>query len=141
MTLWYCPIFLVLIFYAAHTDRKEGRIQNALVAAVIASFLLTCLIQRSMPGTEHLIGFFLPFVILFPVFCMKGIGAGDVKLLMAIGLAVGYHSVVVVMFVAFLLGVIQGFLTRTRKVHLASAISVAVLLDLVAEFGGLMPAM
>lgn len=75
---------LILLAIAVFTDLRERRIPNWLtVSGMLAGIALTSLEVGGVPTTA-LLGALLAFVLAFPLFALGGVGAGDVKLLVAV---------------------------------------------------------
>lgn len=91
------------IFFA---DIEYGIIPDALVVVSFFSSVLY-LIATSAPLTTHFlsaVGSFLFFLILFLVTKGKGMGFGDVKLSLVLGLFLGFPNIIAALYMAFLTG-------------------------------------
>jgi prepilin peptidase CpaA len=101
-----------LVLAAAATDFRSRRIPNWLtLSGVCAGFLLHG-IAAGLAGIEtSLMGMFLAFGIYLALYCLRAMGAGDVKLMAAVGAIVGPANWMVV-FVASALagGVLAGLM-------------------------------
>src|SRR4029450_2877695 len=89
MTAQHCVV-VALVAVASITDVRTRRIPNLLTfGAAIAALLF----HVSTGGASGLItsagGWMLGAALFFPVFALRGMGAGDVKLLAAVGAWVG----------------------------------------------------
>jgi prepilin peptidase CpaA len=84
---------IALFIVAAYGDVKTFRIPNVLVAAV-ASLAVTRLIVIGNPSAAlYTVGASVPLLIVgFVLFAQGFVGAGDVKLITATALLVGYHD-------------------------------------------------
>lgn len=83
-------LLITLVLIAAAYDVLYRRIPNWLVASGIAAGLLINTVIFGMHGMKvSLFGLLLAFLIYFPFFVLRGMGAGDVKLMMAIGSVTG----------------------------------------------------
>jgi prepilin peptidase CpaA len=83
-------LVLLLIGIATITDINERRIPNWLTFSAIIAGMLLHLIADGIPGGLFAVkGMALGLVILLPAFIWGGLGAGDVKLLAAIGALMG----------------------------------------------------
>ncbi len=90
---------------ASITDLRTRRIPNALtLGAAVAALVM----RGSLDGTAGvfwgLLGWLVGLVLLLPLFALRGLGGGDVKLMAAFGAFVGPYSVLW----ATLLGTIAG---------------------------------
>lgn len=80
---------LALVGIAVFTDLRERRIPNWLtVSGVLVGLALAAIETAGFP-TAALLGVVTALAIAFPLFALGGIGAGDVKLLAAVGAFVG----------------------------------------------------
>ena len=91
-----CLVFLAVI---NTTDIKGYKIKNRDIVIMIAAGLVLNLFSNSI--RESLLGMLLPLV-LFPLFALKMLGAGDIKALCAIGSVVGIElRIMAIGFMAF----------------------------------------
>ena len=106
-TLELSVIFLVLL--AAATDLASRKIPNLLVVAG----LMLALVLRLQTGdffslATWLTGMLTGFVVLFPLYLMRGMAAGDVKLMAMVGSFVGPLMALQICFATFLIGGLMG---------------------------------
>lgn len=99
---------LLLAATAAFFDLKTGRIPNKLCLSGLA---LGLILQTALSPLDpfggllrSLLGLLLPFGLLFLPYCLRMIGAGDVKLLMALGAITGWPGSLRLLFAALLCG-------------------------------------
>jgi prepilin peptidase CpaA len=79
----------VLLVAAVYTDLRERRIPNKVtVPGLLVGLLLASFMERGVPGSA-LAGAGLALVVTFPLVALGGLGAGDAKLLTAVGAFVG----------------------------------------------------
>jgi len=79
----------LLLAATAFMDIRERRIPNSLTGpGLLAALVLESFLVRGLP-VSALAGAFLALLVAFPIVVMGGIGAGDAKLLMAVGAFVG----------------------------------------------------
>lgn len=85
-------ITLAALFFiiAIATDLRSQRIPNALsLAAIFCGFVINGYYAQLSGLLLASFGFALAFIILFPVFVIRVLGAGDIKLMMGIGALMG----------------------------------------------------
>lgn len=85
-------VTLAAIFFimAIVTDLKSRRIPNALsLAAILCGFVINGYYAHLDGLLLASFGFVLAFIILFPIFIVRVLGAGDIKLMMGIGALMG----------------------------------------------------
>ena len=79
-------VFLFLLFGVAVSDIRERKVYNKLVFPCLAAGLIVNTLLTGWPGLlASLEGIGVGFVFLFPFYLLGGMGAGDVKFLMAAG--------------------------------------------------------
>ncbi len=100
---------------AAVFDVKERRIPNWLVAFALASGVLLHLRQGMSPLFDACLGFGLGIGALFLPFALGWLGAGDVKLVGAIGAVLGRSWLPRVLFYSILAGGILAVLSLARN--------------------------
>lgn len=97
-------IVLVFLLVAAGWDLKTARLPNALTYGGVA---LGLLLVPLLPGHglgAALAGAALGFVPAYLLFACGGLGGGDVKLLGAVGMLVGYPLILDVLFYSLVVG-------------------------------------
>ena len=90
-------------------DLRAQRIPNELTFGAAAAGLLTCAATNGLAGAGNSIaGWMCGVALFFPFFAVRGMGAGDVKLLAAFGAWMGPADVVQVALSAAIAGAILG---------------------------------
>jgi prepilin peptidase CpaA len=90
-TIWLDLALIILLFIASAFDLHQRRIPNRLLAAG----LLVSLVMHLGSGTPaallttYLAGFALGLLMFLPLYLMKGMAAGDVKLMATVGAFLG----------------------------------------------------
>ena len=85
-----CSASVVVALVACVTDLRTRRIPNALTLGVGCAALLYHLATGGWQGAgTSAVGCLVGFAAFFPLFALGGMGAGDVKLLAALGALVG----------------------------------------------------
>jgi prepilin peptidase CpaA len=101
-------VTVAIVAAAVVTDLKSRRIPNALTfGAAIAAFAVHTYMTGSSGLVTALAGWLVGVAIFFPVFALGGMGAGDIKLLAAVGAWLGPAAAA---WVALFSGVAGGFL-------------------------------
>jgi prepilin peptidase CpaA len=101
----YQVLLVILVILAAGFDIRYRRIPNWLVFIGMLLGLAMNLFLFGWAGLQlSLIGVGLAFLIYFPMFVLRGMGAGDVKLMMAIGALVGPANWLAIFFFTGILG-------------------------------------
>ena len=96
---------LGLLLIASLTDLRRGLIPNRVTFTGIIGALVLHTASNGSAGLQFsLMGILLGFMLLGPLYAMGGIGAGDVKLLMAVGGLVGPSNLMKIFIVASLIG-------------------------------------
>ncbi|MEH7245304.1 A24 family peptidase [Neobacillus niacini] len=114
-------IFLIVLFVCVVTDIKSRKILNLVtIPAIVMGFTY----YIYMNGLEGFLysgkGFIVGFSLLLIPFMMGGIGAGDVKLLAAVGAIKGTYFVFYCFIFAAIIGGIIAFFIMLRRRELKS---------------------
>ena len=107
------PDYLLLCSAAAAVlfDLSSDRIPNVLIAAAASSLLvLRCCREGAAAIPSCLGGAAVPFLLLYPFFLFRLVGAGDIKLLMALGIRYGAEGSLRLLFLSLVCGLIFGIL-------------------------------
>ena len=75
-------VLSALLFFAALTDMMKNKIYNKYAVAIFAAGLLMSVVTGGIGALPvALLSALITFVLMLPVYLIRGIGAGDVKLL------------------------------------------------------------
>ena len=132
-------VLLLFVTAAAASDLYAGRIRNILVFPSLAAGMW--LLIRNAPGEipSVLGAMLLTLVFLFPFWKAGGLGAGDIKFLMALVPFMGARWYCFSVIVSFLIGAaISVFVlirdrSRTRSIHFAVPVGISGMLCLFLE--------
>ena len=116
--LWTVLVMSVLALTALAFDIRRGKIPNLLTFSGLTAGLLAAALgwgTVSLPAC--LAGICLPFLVLWPLFVLRMMGAGDIKLLMALGAVAGYPGIARL----FLWSVISGSVIALVRMFLAKS--------------------
>lgn len=104
-SLWLNLFFVSTLIAIFFTDLKHEIIPNKIIyPAILISFLFITLTNNLVNHIMSGIGAFLFFLILSLVTRGKGMGGGDTKLALFLGLVLGFPNIVLSLYLAFLTG-------------------------------------
>lgn len=121
-------IIMVLTLIAAIYDARQSRIPNYLIISGLIIWTIW-MIHDSSSYRDCILGLIIPLFALFPFYTIRGLGAGDVKLLSVCGGFIGMNGLleylVIVLVMSFVYGVITGIIKK-RKILNCNLIPMAV---------------
>src|ERR1017187_3792283 len=105
-------LLLAVVLGAAVYDVRYRRIPNWLsVGGVLLGFALNSFLYQGWPGFRNsLIGFAVAFVSYLALYALRAMGAGDVKLMAAVGAIVGWPNWFGIFIVTAILGGIMALI-------------------------------
>lgn len=102
--LLFLCLFLMLVL-AVITDLKDRKIPNKLVLfGLIASLVLQSLSMQVAGSLNWLVGVAVAFACFIPLYLLRAMAAGDVKLMMAVGGFLGYPLILSAVMYSYLAG-------------------------------------
>ena len=112
-----------LVTVAVHFDLRYRRIPNLLIVSGLSAGLLLNVWQvGASGGGMALIGALAGFGMLLPFYMLRGVGAGDVKLLAALGAIVGPHALISIALYGAVVGGAMSLTALARQRQLSLAI-------------------
>jgi len=99
-------LLLLVVFIAVILDFTTGKVSNNLILAGLFMGIFVQIIWEKDRISDVLLGGIVPVVVLFLIFLIGGIGAGDVKLFAVIGVFLGVRGVFTCIILAFLTGAV-----------------------------------
>ena len=115
-----CALLLLISGAALFFDLKTGKIPNILI---FLGLLGGCVYRAAVFGTEGVFSFLagagVPFLILFLLFRLGVMGAGDIKLLMAAGGLLGWPGSLRFFVLSILLGTFVSAVVFVRRVRIS----------------------
>ena len=103
-------VLLLILIAAVYTDYRQNRIPNWIIVFGIISGLFISFLHGGIGlFLEGLLGMVLPVIILYPVFMIGAIGAGDLKLFSVVGSYLGIQGITISFIIAFAVGAIISF--------------------------------
>lgn len=106
----FIPIVLtVYLLIASYTDLTSHRIPNLLILSGIGIALLLNIQLAGVSGiVNSLLGLLLGFLLLLPLYILKGMAAGDIKLMATVGAFLGPNLIVASVLSTLICGSIVG---------------------------------
>lgn len=99
------PILLsAMLLLAVRSDLKAYRIPNSLVAWGALAALAASMAPGGIGPAASLAGFFLGLLALLPLYALRALGAGDVKLMAAVGAFIGPQALPLALLATFAAG-------------------------------------
>lgn len=95
----------ILVGICVYTDLRYYRIYNkVLLIGLLSGCLYNVITEGLFLAMKGLIGLLIPFFLLFPFFCLRAIGAGDIKLLCVIAQFLTPKQTITFLIVSFMAG-------------------------------------
>jgi prepilin peptidase CpaA len=109
-------LLLLLVVVASFFDIRKHRIPNWLsLAGVILAVALNTFLFETVGLWYSLKGLGLAFAIYFVLYLLRGMGAGDVKLMAAVGAAVGPFNWLGILFLTAVIGGVAALVLAASK--------------------------
>ncbi len=100
---------LVILSLAVVTDFRERRISNRLIALGLCIGLILCILGEGSIGIVHfLVNISIPVILLFLLFQLRALGAGDIKLFSVVGGFLELRQLLAVMIASFVAASVIG---------------------------------
>ena len=98
-------------------DLKTQKIPNLLIVGFLVIGIVSNIYLDGFSNIIfYLIGWIVPFALLLPIYILKGIGAGDVKMIMAIGTVSQFKDLMLIMALSFIFAGVYGvFFIMTKN--------------------------
>lgn len=94
MSVSFSGVAVVIGLIACVTDIRSRRVPNLLTApAILLGVLGHAVLPSGQGGTAALLGCVVGLTMFFPIFALGGLGAGDVKLMAALGTWIGWSAI------------------------------------------------
>ena len=109
-------ILVLLLFFAAVWDYYRGKIPNIFILAGCSYGIAFLLYYENF--LQFLPGIFFPIIVLFPLYKIGVIGAGDIKLFSMLGFYFPFRESIFCIFMAFLIGAFISLISLIRYENL-----------------------
>ncbi len=107
---------IVTVCVACLYDVSSSRIPNALTFTAASLAILFHVLAPSGAGWSHaLLGLFVGLLVFFPLFALGAMGAGDVKLMAAVGAWIGATSILYVALYGSVAGGVLALIVALRQ--------------------------
>ncbi len=115
-------LFLMLVL-AVFSDLKKRKIPNTVVLFGLVSSLVFQLLAAGTAGAfSWIIGVIVGFLCFFPLYLLRGMAAGDVKLMMAVGGFLGYPLIITAALYSLIAGGVMAIIYLIYKGKLSQLI-------------------
>lgn len=109
---------LTVLVLAVVEDFREMKISNRLIASGLILGLAFRVMGEGSAGVVHfLVNISIPVLLLFLLFQMRAVGAGDIKLFSVVGGFLTTEQLLYVMFAAFAAGAVIGLIKLVYRVR------------------------
>lgn len=119
---WLDGSVISVVLTAVYWDLKYRKIPNPLTFMAMVFGILPRLVWDTGHWSEAIFGIIVEFIALFPFFALGGIGAGDVKLMMAVGAMWGPRLLIWVILLSDVAGGILPILKMIREYGIKSSL-------------------
>lgn len=136
---------LALLFFlilAMITDVKTTKVRNRLIiCGLLCGLVLRILGQGSEGVVIFCFNIFIPIILLYLLFQLRALGAGDIKLFSVVGAFLPTRELLIVILLSFFCGAVLGIMKlcclhlqkkkngKYTKIHFSIAITIAYLLQ------------
>lgn len=108
-------VLLLILSAAVYTDYRRGSIPNWIIVFGVVSGLFKSFINSGLEGfLLGAVATVLPIVLLYFVFMIGTIGAGDLKLFSVVGSFLGIKGVLISLCIAFVIGAVISIIKMIR---------------------------
>lgn len=115
-------VMIVVVLLAAVTDLLYGKIYNWVTYPAVVAGLVMSLVLPQGEFIDSLLGAVCAFLVFYLLHLRMGLGAGDVKLMAAVGALRGLGFVVVASYYTIFAGAILGLLVLAWRGRLLSSV-------------------
>lgn len=116
MSEWIMILLLIILLPAAVFDYRYHKIPNMISLSGWVMGPLLYLLIDTLPGVlSSLYGFLLVFALTLPLYILRWMGAGDVKLMASVGAIVGIEYAPEVLFSIVITGAVMGVVMLLYK--------------------------
>lgn len=135
-------ILLLLILIAVYTDMTKTVISNRLIIfGFIIGLFFRIFGEEKADILVYIVNISIPVILLYLLFCMQAIGAGDIKLFSMIGAFIATEQLLRIMVMSFVAGAVIGVMKlvyrrlfsgyipgKLTQIHFSPAILIAYLI-------------
>lgn len=135
-------VLLGFLFCAVYTDMTQTRISNRLIVlGLFIGFLFRIYMEGSVGVLSYTTNIFIPVILLYLLFQVRALGAGDIKLFSMLGAFISTEQLLKLIVLAFGVGALLGIfkiiyqfiflkfeLGKLTQIHFSPAILIAYIL-------------
>ncbi|MFC5301299.1 A24 family peptidase [Azospira restricta] len=115
-TVFFHLVLVALLLAAALTDFRHHRVSNRLVlGGLLAAFAFHLVVPTTVGVWSGVLGMLLGFALLLPFYLLRGMAAGDVKLMAMVGAFVGPALTFWAVVATFLIGGVWAIVVVARR--------------------------
>ena len=105
-------VYVLFLSFAAYMcDLRSQRIPNVLIMMGYVTGFMYVIYEKGPPGIpEAIISLLWPILLLYVLFRMRAMGAGDIKLLSVISTFLDFHNMLTVIYLSLLTGAVVGLI-------------------------------
>ena len=143
MGVMYLALFGLLL-YAVYTDMTRTIISNRLIVFGLLCGLVFRIFGEGKAGIlVYIVNISIPVILLYLLFCMRALGAGDIKLFSMVGAFISTEQLLQMMMLSFLAGAVLGLVKllykyffsgnidgKLTQIHFSPAILIAYLISI-----------
>ena len=111
-------LLMTILILSTVQDFREHRISSRLLLTGMLSEILIRLYEDHISISflcSVMADLLLPFILLFPLFILHALGAGDIRLCSLISCSIGFLNALSVIYLAFVLGTIRFLVTFPKR--------------------------
>lgn len=110
---------MTLMLLAVINDLYDYKVRNEItITFIIIGMLYNLILNGPLNLYPSLLGLIIPFIILFPLYISRMLGAGDIKLFCALGAFMGFKLVLISIAYSFIVGAFIAIILMLRRKNL-----------------------
>ncbi len=116
-------ILFILLLVATIQDVFTGKVSNKIIlTGVLSGITLNCIESGEKGVVLAILGMIVPVAILFWLFLIKGLGAGDIKLFAVMGSFLGAKLILILIVISLCIGAVLGITKMVANGHIFTCV-------------------